>query len=269
MPSNSASMGPVGETLADGVEIWMGDFREILPHSVKQCDHLITDCPYEQRSHDATGGIRRADGIEPPKPLSFMGVDLLREDLVVRAKIICKGWMLCFCTTEGVAIWRDEIERQGLKYKTPMIWVKPDAMPKFNGQGPSHGHECIVSAWCGTGYSSWNGGGRRGVFTHLVNPVGRDGRHSTEKPLALMCELISLFTNAGDLVCDPCLGSGTTALACIKLGRRFVGCEIDPVYYAIAKDRITRALSQPDMFIEPAAKLKQGKLIWPTLEKDT
>ena len=137
---------------------------------------------------------------------------------------------------------------------------KPDAMPKFNGQGPSHGHECIVSAWCGPGYASWNGGGRRGVFVHLVNPPSRDGRHSTEKPLSLMCELVSLFTNPGDLVCDPFLGSGTTALACLKLGRRFVGCENDPASYAIARDRITQALNQPDMFTA-TEKLKQGKLI--------
>lgn len=247
----------VKEVLADGIELWLGDFRE-LPKEVK-VQHIIGDVPYEQRSHDATGSIRRADGSPSPLPLSFAGVDDMRSDLVRLAKQQCSGWALFFCTTEGVALWRDEIEKHEIKYKTPCIWVKPDAMPKFNGQGPSHGHECIVTAWCGSGYARWNGGGRRGVFTHHVNPPDRDGRHATEKPIALMMELVSLFTNRGDTVIDPCMGSGTTGVACARLGRKFIGVEINPDYYAIARERISAALTQPDMFVD-VPKLKQSKL---------
>lgn len=245
-----------GEVLADGVTIHCRDFRLC---DIPPFNHLITDCPYEQRSHDATGSIRRSDGIASPAALSFNGVDDLRRDLVTLAKDKCSGWSLWFCTTEGVALWRDEIELQGLKYKTPLIWNKPDSLPKMNGQGPSHGHECIATAWCGPGYSKWNGGGRRGMFTHMVNPPERDGTHPTQKPLSLMMELVSLFTNPGDLVCDSCMGSGSTALACIRLGRRFVGCEIDPVYYQAAKGRILKELQQPNFFVD-IPKLKQGKL---------
>lgn len=258
-PGGPPKVGPVGEQIVPGIDIWNADFREIVPSVVKDVAHVITDPPYEQRSHNATGRIRRTDGKAPPKALSFEGIDYLRSDVIERAKLACKGWLLAFCTTEGVAAWRDEIERKGLKYKTPMIWVKPDAMPKFNGQGPAHGHECIVSAWCGSGYSRWNGGGKRGVFFHLVNPPTRDGRHETEKPLSLMCELISLFTNPGDLVCDPFMGSGTTGLACMKLGRRFIGCEIDPAYYAVAKDRLNKAAQQFDMFVV-VDKLRQAEM---------
>lgn len=243
--------------LADGVDVYQGDFRKA---EIPLFSHIISDPPYEQRSHDTTGSIRRADGIKNPQAISFAGVDTIRDDLVKLAATKCSGWSIFFCTTEGVAIWRDAIEAQGLKYKTPCIWVKPDAMPKFNGQGPAHGHECMVTAWCGTGYSSWNGGGRRGTFIHNVNPPSRDGRHQTEKPISLMCELISLFTKPGELVCDPCMGSGSTGVAAIRLGRKFVGCEIHEEYFNIAKERITKALEQTDLFVD-IPKAVQERLI--------
>jgi len=62
--------------------------------------------------------------------------------------------------------------------------------------------------------------------------------HPTLKPLALMEWLIRAFTNEGDTVIDPFMGSGTTGLACAKLGRRFIGIEKDPTYFATAVERI-------------------------------
>lgn len=248
------------ECLAEGIEIWLGDFQEEMPQ-IGYVDHVISDPPYEQRSHDSTGGIRRADGQQNPSPLSFAGIDLVRSCFVDYVRARCTGWLLAFCTTEGVALWRDAIEAAGLKYKTPCIWVKPDAMPKFNGQGPSHGHECMVTAWCGPGYSVWNGGGRRGIFTHNCNgPDRQRWPHETQKPVSLMMELVELFTQPGDLVCDPFMGSGSMGVACIRTGRRFAGIERDPGYYATAKARILDELSQPRFFQDYPAPLKQGRL---------
>lgn len=248
------------EDIAEGITIYHADFRDCFD-VIPKVNHIITDAPYEQRSHDATGRIRRSDGTKPPSALSFAGVDELRCDVVRLAKEKGSGWALFFCTTEGVAAWRDEIEKQGLSYKTPCIWVKPDAMPKFNGQGPAHGHECIVTCWGGSGYSSWNGGGRRGVFTHLVNPPDREGTHQTEKPIALMLELVTLFSNAGELICDPFTGSGSTGIACIKSGRRFVGCEINESYFDLACRRLSQTTKQTDIFLD-IPKAKQEKFQW-------
>lgn len=254
---------PKKVTLAEGVELWHGDFREIAPHGIGDFHHLICDPPFEQISHDATGSIRRADGVIAPAPLAFDGIDDMRDDLVLRTKMKCSGWMLCFCTTEGVAIWRDSIERHELKYKTPMIWAKPDALPKFNGQGPSHGHECIVSAWCGRGYAKWNGGGRRGLFTHNCNWPGRTpahlGGHQTAKPLSLMMELVSLFSNPGETVADFCMGTAPTGEACVRMGRKFIGIEKEEKWFTYACRRIENALKQGDLFVE-SPKLVQTKL---------
>lgn len=65
--------------------------------------------------------------------------------------------------------------------------------------------------------------------------------HPTEKPVALMEHWILNSTEPGDLVYDPFMGSGSTAVACIRTGRRFVGCEIDPKYFEQAKKRIIDA----------------------------
>ena len=118
------------------------------------------------------------------------------------------------------------------------------------------GAECFVTAWCGPGLSSWNGGGRRNVFTHLTNASDRHGEHPTEKPLSLMLELVDLFTQPGDLILDPFMGSGSTGVAAVRLGRRFIGIEKDARYFEISSERIADAVSRPDMFIsqrvEPA-----------------
>ena len=244
---------PRKETLANGIELHLGDFREWLPYGVDDFHHLISDPPYEQRSQDAFGSIRRADGVIMPDRLEFQGIDDLRDDLLIRAKMKCSGWLLAFCTTEGVASWRDAIEKHGLKYKTPMIWSKPDSTPKLNGQGPSHGHECIASAWCGLGYAKWSGGGR-GLFTHNCNWPGRvsfqDGGHPTAKPPALMMELVALFSDPGQTICDPFMGTGTTGEACIRLGRKFIGIEQNPKWFTYACRRLENALKQADLFVE-------------------
>lgn len=65
-----------------------------------------------------------------------------------------------------------------------------------------------------------------------------DKRHPTQKPLALMEYLIKTYTNQGGVVLDNCMGSGTTGVACKRLGRSFIGIEKDPTYFAIAEKRI-------------------------------
>lgn len=65
------------------------------------------------------------------------------------------------------------------------------------------------------------------------------GLHPTQKPVALMEYLIRTYTNEGETVLDNCMGSGTTGVACRKLGRRFIGMEKDPVYFEVARARLT------------------------------
>jgi len=66
------------------------------------------------------------------------------------------------------------------------------------------------------------------------------GLHPTQKPVALFKYLIKTYTNESDLVLDNCMGSGTTAIACINTNRNYLGFELNKEYYEIAKNRINK-----------------------------
>lgn len=71
--------------------------------------------------------------------------------------------------------------------------------------------------------------------------AGDRGLHPTQKPVALMEYLINTYTEPGDVVLDNCMGSGTTGVACVNTGRKFIGIERDEKYFAIASERIRAA----------------------------
>jgi site-specific DNA-methyltransferase (adenine-specific) len=70
-----------------------------------------------------------------------------------------------------------------------------------------------------------------------------NGFHPTQKPVALCEYLVRTFTNEGDVVLDSCMGSGTTAVACVKSNRRFIGFETNPEYYKKSQERLDAVIS--------------------------
>lgn len=240
-------------------ELYCGDCRDVLPQ-IEKVDAVITDPPYESEAHTNSrrllgkgsdhGRARRVDVI----PIDFAEMD---DDLriAVAAEIgrITSGWSLVFCQVEGVSRWQAAF--QSGKYMRTAIWVKPDGAPQFTGDRPGMGYESIVCHWHGAGRSRWNGGGKHGVFVHSKSDDGYGhgglrNEHPTKKPLRLMSELVSLFSNQGQLVCDPFMGSGTTGVACAKMGRRFIGIERDERYFEAACRRIQDAYNQPDLMLQ-------------------
>lgn len=251
------------ETLAKGVDLYLGDCREVLS-KLRRVGLVITDPPYEKTIHKAKARKRklRTDGGTALQELGFDGLTEEMRQYVARQSFrLSTGWSITFCTPEGVAPWRDAIEAAGSRYKRACFWHKPDAAPQFNGQGPGYSVEAFTTAWNGDGFSKWNGGGRGNLFTHLCQPSERKSQHPTEKPVTLMAELISLFSQPGEIVLDPFMGIGATGVAAVKFGRRFIGIEIEPKYYAIARQRILAEIQQTDFFVKRPSPMKQGKLL--------
>jgi site-specific DNA-methyltransferase (adenine-specific)/modification methylase len=91
----------------------------------------------------------------------------------------------------------------------------------------------------------WNGMLRKGQ-------EARHG-HPTQKPVALMEWCLGFLPDAKTIL-DPFMGSGTTLVACQKMGRAGTGIELDPDYFEIACKRVDEATRQPDLFIEPTPK---------------
>lgn len=223
--------------------LYRADWREIaLPAAAPERRlHLIADPPYEPSTHLA-GVVRNRGGRAGHAVLGFAPISAAeRAELAARAVAEGCRWALLFCQLEGAIAWRQALEQAGAKWKMAMPWVKPNAAPKFNAQGPAIGYELIALAWCRGGHARWQAGGKRGVYTRPIEMRGRV--HPAQKPVALMADLIADFTAPGDLVWDPYMGSGTTGVAAIAAGRHFVGCERDPVHFQAAEARLRAAVA--------------------------
>jgi site-specific DNA-methyltransferase (adenine-specific) len=206
-------------------------------------DVVITDPPYEAEAHTPERLVARAGGRLEVEPLTFPPItEEQRAESSRHMARLARRWILVFCQVEAAMKWRAALESAGAVYKRTCLWVKPDGKPQYSGDRPGIGYESIIACHA-PGRSTWNGGGSHGVF--IVNKSGdqRTG-HQTQKPLALMERLVRLFSNPGELILDPFVGSGTTGVAAIRLGRRFVGWELNPEYAEIARKRLANAREQ-------------------------
>ncbi len=91
---------------------------------------------------------------------------------------------------------------------------------------------------------SKSNGGLENPFNTLDFKSVSHPEHPTQKPVPLMEYLIKTYTNENETVLDNCMGSGTTGVAALNLNRKFIGIELDPTYYGIAKDRIQHIVCQ-------------------------
>lgn len=116
-----------------------------------------------------------------------------------------------------------------------LVWAKSNATTTFAS---------VEMAWSNMDFNA----------KHFVAPVGcpknEKAGHPTQKPVALMEWCLNFLPDAHTIL-DPFMGSGTTLVACAKLGRSGIGIELDPDYFDIAVKRVQEAYRQPDLFIEP------------------
>lgn len=96
-----------------------------------------------------------------------------------------------------------------------------------------------------------------------------DDQHPCPKPENVMRAIVARFTEPSDTVLDPFMGSGTTGVSSVRMGRPFIGIEKDPEYFALAVERLSEAQRQPDMFAvqkEDPSFLRQGALFDPPVK---
>lgn len=228
------------------VTIWHADCREILP-SLGSVDHIITDPPYSTHTHAKQwiGSALTADGrprvSTAHKELGFAALTPdVQAFICAEARRIVRRWTLAFCDLESIFEWRAMVTALGLDYVRACVWDKVDSAPQFTGDRPASAAEGIVVAHA-KGAKVWNGGGSRNVFRHAVNAAKGAKPHPTTKPEPLMAELLALFTDPGDLVLDPFGGSGTTAVAAKRLGRKCILIEKSEAYCEVAAKRLSQA----------------------------
>lgn len=185
----------------------------------------LTDIPYDVINR-SDNGLRVLD----KGKADYITFDL--DDFVDEVVRVTSGSVYIFCSTEQVSRLRERMCYHGLSTRTG-VWEKTNPSP-MNGQ----------HIWL-SGVELCVFGKKRGaVFNeHCKNsvwryPVGRSKLHPTEKSLKLFEYLVATSSNPGDIVFDPCLGGGTTAVAAKKQDRDYYGIELNEDYYKMAIKRI-------------------------------
>jgi len=214
-----------------GVTIYHGDCREVLRH-VGPVDHVMTDPPYSDDTHDgARTGKAQASGVLVDFA-STQAAEIARTLALVRLQ----RWAILTCDWQHVLPLKQS-PPVGWRFVRHGAWVKPNGTPQFTGDRPAQGWEAVAILHAGvSGRMRWNGGGLPAVWIH--NKVA--GYHPTGKPESLLIEWVQQFSDPGDLILDPFMGSGTTLAAAKRLGRRAVGIELEEKYCEIAAKRLSQ-----------------------------
>jgi site-specific DNA-methyltransferase (adenine-specific) len=219
--------------------LYLGDCREILP-TLGKVDAVVTDPPYgialntdnsRFSGGDASSVAKRGAGKAYDAPIVGDEAEFDPRPLLIGAEQIIWGWNN----------YPDKLPKGAC-----LIWIKrnDDAFGSFLSDAET--------AWFSRGHGVY-------CFRDLSNVgITRERAHPTQKPVSLMQWCVS--KTRGNTILDPFMGSGTTGVACAKLGRKFIGIEIEPKYFDIACRRIEQAYKQPDMFIERPAPAKQEAL---------
>lgn len=234
----------------ESVTIYHGDCVEVLRGIDSAIDHFITDPPYGKEIYNKAKGLRRQEMSQEEQ--SRRGHSMMRLandeigaiDEMIRpvsdeiGRLVTR-WAIVFSDLESCHLWRFGLEAARMRYVRTGAWIKPDAMPQMSGDRPSVGFEpCTIAHALGS--MRWNGGGHPAVWTHNTCKGTDRPDHPCPKPLSLMKELIHLFTDAGEIVCDPFMGSGTTLRAAKDLDRRAIGIDSNEMFCEIAARRMSQ-----------------------------
>lgn len=218
--------------------LYNADCLSIMP-LLEPVDLVLTDPPYDKFTH--LGALHKTEkdrefGIE------FDCIENISE-IVCVSMSVCKAWLLFFCGLEMLGRYQsaspDNYVRGG-------IWDRICNAPQISGDRPAQGGEGIAILHRTRKNMKWNGHGKAAIWRAMVER-GRK-KHPTQKPLLLFIDLLCQFSNIGDSVLDPFFGSGTTAIACEKTNRSWVGIESSEKYCGIAAERIDAETKQLQLF---------------------
>jgi DNA modification methylase len=195
-------------------DLYLGDCLEVMP-AIGKVDAVVTDPPY---------GIGAAKNSHSNLKMKNKDWDSLAPDV---------SWI--FNSGLDYIVWG------GNYFGFPasrcfLVWDKTPMPPSYAfGEMAATSLNKNAAKWCGKVGDS---------------VAVRDRSHPTQKPVELMQWCLGFLPNA-ETILDPFMGSGTTLVACAKLGRNGIGIELDPDYFEIACKRVQAAYDQPDLFVAP------------------
>lgn len=217
----------------------------------KSCSHVICDPPYSERVHRGLGAERRGVDGHTRDGLTFSHLTAdAQAELARHFARVAKRWIIIFTDDVNVATWAHALQSAGAEYCCKGTWVKEAPMPRIDGTRPAYATEEIVigHALRDKGKTRWNGGGRPALY--FANPQEQSATrlHPTQEPLSMMEAIVRDFTDGGEMILDPFAGSGTTGVAALRSGRRFIGFERDAAFAEVASRRLTATREQLALF---------------------
>lgn len=227
-------------------ELYLGDCLEIMP-LLGKVDAVVTDPPYgvsfqSNRREEKYKKIENDTELTWLPKISNLTYEVLKDNSVM---ISFYGWPHIdqFMTT-----WKTS----GFEPKSHFVWVKNNIGCGWFTR-PQHESAYLLAK---------GKPNKPKIAPSNVLNADMTGNeyHPTQKPVTLLERLIKPYTQENETILDPFMGSGTTGIACAKMGRKFIGIEIDENYFNIACKRIEEAYKQPDLFVSSARTYEQEKL---------
>ncbi len=237
--------------------ILRGDSRDVIKRIPdNSVDFILTDPPYNLGQH-STGNI-------PLPGRTAMNNDVAKWDMIdfnpeewadefIRI-LKPTGNLFIFTSYNQLGRWYNCLDH---KFDTSnfMIWHKTNPAPKIFKAGFLNSCEMIFTCW--NKKHTWNFISQAEMHNFIESAICMkperlsNPKHPTQKPVAILKKMIEIASNENDIIFDPFMGVGSTGVAALALNRRFIGIEIDDIYFEAAKKRIEEALLQRDLFSQP------------------
>jgi DNA modification methylase len=246
---------------APGIHLFLGDSRTMLENALwddpsPNVDMVLADPPYGI-DYVSNTGLSIANDKEPP----LWCIEQMAATMKPNTP------MYIFTRWDVYPAWHDEMVRQGLRIKAPIIWRKGSG-----GQGDcisdqalnyemilvGHKGRALLRPWVDAeGWKGQFGEPPEGSVGRLIKrddkvwghnrPKGKGAySHPTTKPDDVMSRAILQCTDVGGVVLDPFMGSAPVGVACVKQGREYIGIEVDPEYFKLAVDNVNKAVSETE-----------------------
>jgi len=223
--------------------LYLGDCLEVMP-TLGRVDAVVTDPPYGiGEAQNKRGGTHYGSALAPSKDYGASSWD---DNPASEQQI---------CSIRSVSDWQIIFGGNYFELPPTKCWLVWDKLTGSNGYADFEMAWTNLDKACRKVVWQW-----KGYLQHDMSNK-EERLHPTQKPTPVMKWCIEQLPHGTETILDPFMGSGTTGVACVKLGRKFIGIELDEKYFDIACRRIEEAYKQPDLFIEPTIKPIQEKLI--------
>ncbi len=221
-----------------------GDCRNFMKNMPDNCvDLILTDPPYNISQY-STGNIALPGRSSLNNDIAqWDTIPINPMEFLYDFKRILKpdGNIFIFTSYNLIGKWHNVFDSEFDTFQF-FIWHKTNPTPKIYKNGFLNSCEIIICMW-NKGHK-WNFSKQNEMHNFFESPICmgserlRNPKHPAQKPVKLLKHIISIASNANDIVFDPFMGVGSTGVAALELGRRFAGCEIQSDYYVAAQKRI-------------------------------